>query len=279
MARERPQQDQAGQATQVQTRCWRAEIPRLKSKRALVTGAGSGIGHATAVRFAAEAARVAAVDIDGGALQRTCQEIERAGGASIPLTADVTSEQEISAAVAETVDRWGGLDVIVANAAVQLFGADGRADELELEVWERTMAVNLTGVFLTCKHGIRALLASGGGNVICTGSPTGLFGLAPGFDAYSASKAGVMGLARVMASDYANDGIRVNVVVPGFTETPLVRSVLQDENETARRLERIPLRRPGRPDEVAALMVYLASDESSYATGGIFFVDGGATAI
>ena len=110
---------------------------------------------------------------------------------------------------------WGGLDVVVANAGVQLAGQDDRADRLSLEVWQRTIDINLTGVFLTCKHGLRALLASGGGAVVCTCSPTGQYGVAPGYDAYSSSKAGVYGLVRVMAADYAAEGIRVNGVIPG----------------------------------------------------------------
>jgi len=162
---------------------------------------------------------------------------------------------------------------------VQLFGEDTRAHELALDVWERTLAVNLTGVFLTCKHGIRALLASGGGSVVCTGSPTGLFGLSRGFDAYSASKAGAMGLARVLASDYAEDGIRVNVAVPGFTETPLVKSILDDPGATAALVGGIPLGRPGTPADAAAMIIHLLGDDLSYATGAFFVIDGGMTAV
>jgi 3-oxoacyl-[acyl-carrier protein] reductase len=247
---------------------------RLEGKRALVTGGGSGIGRATALRFAQEGAHVAVLDRDEAAARLVAHE---AGGLGLP--ADVTDEEQVAAAVDAVVSAWGGLDVLVANAAVQLFGEDARAHELELDVWRRTLEVNLTGVFLTCKHGIRALLGSGGGSVIVTGSPTGLFGLSPGFDAYSASKAGAMGLARVLATDYAPDGIRVNVAVPGFTETPLVRSIFDRPEEVARRVERIPLRRAGRPEDLTGLMVFLASDDSAYATGGIFTVDGGITAI
>jgi len=252
---------------------------RLAGKRALVTGGGSGIGRATAVRFAAEGARVAVLDADEPGARRTVAEIEAAGGDALALAADVSDEGQVERALGEAVAALRGLDILVANAGVQLFGEDTRAHELALDVWERTLAVNLTGVFLTCKHGIRALLASGGGSVVCTGSPTGLFGLSRGFDAYSASKAGAMGLARVLASDYAEDGIRVNVAVPGFTETPLVASLLASDEEVARRVQRIPLRRPGLPEDVTGLMVYLASDESAYATGGIFCVDGGITAV
>ena len=184
-----------------------------------------------------------------------------------------------SAAVAEAVARWDGLDTIVANAAIQLFGQDDRADRLAAGVWRKTIDVNLTGIFLACKHGIKAILASGGGSVICTASPTSLYGLAPGFDAYSASKAGVLGLVKVMANDYARLGVRVNAVIPGFTDTPLVRAVMEDNEEFRRLVGTIPLGRPGKPAEVAAVMAFLASDDASYVTGAAWAVDGGMTAI
>src|SRR6266702_4177557 len=183
---------------------------RIAGKRAIITGAGSGIGRATAIRFARE---------------------------------------------------------------------DARADELKKEVWDRTIATNLTGVFLTCKHGIRALLVSGGGSVICTASPTGLFGCAPGYSAYSASKAGVYGLTRVMANDYARHGIRVNAVIPGFTNTPMTKYFMENDEERESLLRTIPLGRPGEPEEVAAVMLFLASDEAAYVTGAAWVSDGGMTAI
>jgi NAD(P)-dependent dehydrogenase (short-subunit alcohol dehydrogenase family) len=252
---------------------------RVEGKRTLVTGAGSGIGRAISVLFAREGARVGLVDVDGATGRAAAEAIVAADGDAIALAADVSDENEVAGAVQGLVDRWGGLDVIVANAAVQLFGEDDRVDRLELAVWQKTLAVNLTGIFLTCKHGIRALLASGGGSVVITGSPTGLFGLAPQFAAYSSSKAGVYGLARATANAYAQDGIRVNVVVPGFTDTPLVRSITANEEDLDAQVKRIPLRRAGTAEEIAAMVLFLASDESSYATGGAFFVDGGITAI
>jgi NAD(P)-dependent dehydrogenase (short-subunit alcohol dehydrogenase family) len=162
-----------------------------------------------------------------------------------------------------------------------LFGeaGDKPAAELPLERWERTLAVNLTGVFLTCKHGIAALLRAGGGSVTCTASPTGHYGLAPGFTAYSSSKGGVYGLVRVLANDYGRHGIRVNAVIPGFTDTPLVGAVFENPEALRSRLAGIPLGRPGTPEEIASMMVFVASDEASYATGAAFVVDGGLTAI
>ena len=252
---------------------------RVKGKRAIVTGAGSGIGRAASVLLAREGARVGLVDLDGAAAQATADAIAAEGCDSLVLAADVTDEGQVRGAVETARGAWGGLDVVVANAAVQLFGEDDRVDRLELDVWERTLAVNLTGIFLTCKHGIAALLPSGGSSVVLTGSPTGLFGLGAGFAAYSSSKAGVFGLARVMAADYAAEGVRVNVVVPGFTATPLVKSIMASPGERDDLLQKVPLGRPGTAEEVAAMILFLASDEASFTTGSFFSVDGGITAV
>lgn len=244
----------------------------LEGRRALITGAASGIGRATAVRFAAEGAAVALVDRDRAGV------VDAAAGIDgLALAADVRLETEVETAVADAVRELGGLDVIVANAGVQLHGEDDRADRLELEVWERTLRINLTGVFLTCKHGVRALLQAGGGSVICTSSPTAFAGVAPGYDAYSASKAGVLGLVKAMARDFAPD-VRVNAVVPGFVETPLVGPVTHDEEWLANVLSTVPLARVGRPEEVAGLIAFVASDACAYATGASFVLDGGMTA-
>ncbi len=249
---------------------------RLAGKRAVISGAGMGMGRAAALRFAAEGARVGLIDVDERAAGTVADEIARGGGEALVLPADVRDEHEVETAVQRAVDEWGGLDVVVANAGVELAGEDDRADRLDLAVWQRTIDVNLTGVFLVCKHGIRALLASGGGAVVCTASPTGLYGCAPGFDAYSASKAGVYGLTRVMAADYALEGIRVNAVVPGYTRTPMTEWVTSEEHEAL--LKTIPLRRQGEPEEVAAVMAFLASDEAAYVTGAVWAADGGMTA-
>ena len=161
---------------------------------------------------------------------------------------------------------------------MQLFGADAPAGDLDLAVWRRTLDINLTGTFLTVKYAVRSMTGHGG-SVILTGSPTGITGGGRGFTAYSASKAGIHGLARVVAADYATAGIRVNVVVPGYTETPLVRAIAEDSDARSALLSTVPLGRAGTPQDVDGIMVFLASDESAYATGALFIVDGGATAV
>jgi len=249
----------------------------LAGRRAVITGAASGIGRATAARFAAEGAGLLLVDRDADGLAATAAEAARSGVAVERAEVDVTDEDAVAAAL-EAYRAGGPIHVVVANAAVQLFGRDAAAADLDLAAWQATIDVNLTGVFLTCKHGIRAMLADGvAGSVVCTASPTGLRGSAPGFDAYSTSKAGVVGLVRVLAADYGRHGIRVNAVVPGFTETPLVTDVMEDDAARRALLERIPLGRPGTSEEVAAAMLFLASDEASYATASVLVVDGGAT--
>ncbi len=248
---------------------------RLVGKRALITGGASGIGLATAIRFKAEGARVALLDRDEDALDRAKQALSDA----VLLPVDVTDETQVEEAFDSVMEQWGGLDVLVPNAAVQLIGRDAAVHELDREVWDLTIGVNLTGMYLTCKYGVRCLLASGGGSVICTASPTSQFGIGAGFDAYSASKGGVLALARVMANDYAADDIRVNAVVPGVTATPLIEGLIEDPEAINSLVDVIPMGRVGTAEDVTGVMVYLASDDSSYATGGVFTVDGGLTAV
>lgn len=254
---------------------------RLEGKRALITGAGSGIGEATALLFAREGARVGLVGRTLEKLESVAAQIRSANGECLVLPADVADEPEVSNAVDQLVAAWGGLDACVGVAGIERYGqGDDRVDRLELAVWREIIDINLTGMFLTCKHAIRAMLASGGGSLVVTGSPTGLYGFALGEDAYSASKAGCHGLARVMANEYAKDGIRVNTVIPGVIDTPInAKWIAEHPEEIAAMAEAIPARRAGHAHEVAPMNLWLCTDEASYANGGYFVVDGGLTAI
>ncbi|WP_337060862.1 SDR family NAD(P)-dependent oxidoreductase [Kineococcus sp. G2] len=252
---------------------------RLHGKRALVTGAASGIGRAVATRFAAEGAQVVFADRDLIGAEQAVQDLPGA----VAVRMDVTDEDSVRAAYEQVLTDGAPLDVVVANAGVQLFGQDAPIADLDLEVWRRTIEVNLTGTFLTVKHAVRAMTgrsgANRGGSIICTGSPTGLNGEGRDFTAYSSSKAGVHGLVRTVAAAYAHEGIRVNTVVPGYTETPLVTAISGDEASRAAIVSRTPLGRAGTPADVEGIMVYLAGDEASFATGAIFRVDGGMTSL
>jgi 3-oxoacyl-[acyl-carrier protein] reductase len=242
-------------------------VKGLLNMRALVTGGASGIGRAIAERLSAEGARVATIDLEAGA------------PGELALVADVSDEGAVERAVTEATQALGGLDLVVPNAAVQLTGRDDRADRLDIATWQRTIDVNLTGAFLTAKHGIGALLAGGGGSIVFVASPAGLYGIAPGLDAYSASKAGVAGLVRVMAADYAADGIRVNGVLPGITETAMNHWWIEDPEQRAAIEASIPLGRAARPEEIAGAVAFLASSDATYVTGALWAVDGGLTAI
>ena len=253
---------------------------RLAHRRAIVTGAGSGIGEATAVLLARAGVRVGLVGRRAAKLEAVAAVIQAAGGTALVLPADVRDEAAIGTAVDRVVAAWGGLDACVAVAGIEPWDTgDAAVDRLDLEVWREVIDVNLTGTFLTCKHAVRAMLASGGGSLVVTGSPTGLYGSALGQHAYSASKAGCHGLARVMSHEYAGRGIRVNCVIPGFIQTPITSGVFADPEWLRRVTAGIPAGRAGSPAEVAALNVWLCSDEASYVVGAQLMVDGGQTAI
>ncbi|RXZ67707.1 SDR family NAD(P)-dependent oxidoreductase [Agromyces albus] len=265
---------------------------RLTGKTALVTGAASGIGRQVALRFLGEGARVVFADRDEAALATVVAGLGDAGdgaGAARAVVMDISDEASVEAAMALlAADGWSP-NVVVANAGVQLFGHDAKAGDLDLEVWRRTIDINLTGTFLTVKHAVRAMLArgdggdgggnTGGGSIILTGSPTGVRGEGDVFTAYSTSKAGIHGLGRTVASAYARDGIRVNTVIPAYTETPLVSTLTGDDEARTAIVSRIPMGRAGSAADVEGIMVYLASDESAFATGAAFAVDGGMSSL
>lgn len=256
-------------------------MSRLSSRTALITGSASGIGLAVASRFVREGARVVIADRDDGAAQQAARTIvaESGEGTARAQTVDISDESTVERAFAELADSGWSPDVVVANAGVQLFGQDAKAADLDLEVWKRTVDINLTGTVLTVKHAVRSMLTSGGGSIILTGSPTGLTGEGNDFTAYSTTKAGIHGLARTAAAAYASDGIRVNTVVPAYTETPLVTTISDDPAERAAIVGRIPLGRPGTPQDIEGIMVFLASEDGAFATGALFTVDGGMTTL
>ena len=252
----------------------------LKGKVAAVTGAGSGIGQAAAMRLAEEGCKVAVIDWKPDAAADTLARIEAAGGTGVALSADVGNEAEVEAAFGQVIGAFGRLDILVANAGVFYAARDGKVDGLSKAVWDEIVGSNLTGMYLSCKHGVAAIRATARrGAVVITGSPTGMLGVTPASTAYSSSKAGVHGLSRVMAVDYAQDGIRVNVVVPGFTLAPLVRELVADPAVYEWNVKNIPMRRGAEPEEIAGAVAFLASDDASYMTGSFVVVDGGLTAV
>lgn len=250
---------------------------RLAGKVALITGAGSGMGRRAAALFASEGARVVVSDVVEDAGNEAVEEIREAGGEAAFVRADVSGSSDAEAMVRFAMGTFGGLHVLYNNAGVFL-PDDGGTVETSEEVWDRVMAINLKGVWLGCKHGIPAMLDSGGGSIINVASFVALMGAATAQIAYTATKGGVLSMTREMAVEYARRGIRANALCPGPIETPLLAELLSDPERRARRMVHIPIGRLGQADEVARAALWLASDESSLMTGAALVVDGGVTA-
>lgn len=250
---------------------------RLANKVALITGGGTGIGRATALRFAQEGAQVVVVDIDDAGGEATVEAVQRQGGRARYVHADVARAADCAAMVEAAERAFGKLNVLFNNAGI-MHSQDGDAVNTDEAVWDLTMAVNLKGVYLGCKYGIPALRRAGGGSIINTASFVALVGAATPQLAYTASKGGVLALTRELAVVHARENIRVNALCPGPLRTELLMRFLDSEAKRQRRLVHIPMGRFGEADEIAQAALYLASDESSYVTGTEFRVDGGLTA-
>lgn len=250
---------------------------RLADKVAVVTGAGSGIGRESALLFAREGARVVVAEVNDSAGREVAGEIERGGGKSVFVHADVSLARDAEAMVDAAEKTWGRLDVLFNNAGI--FPArDGSVVETDEETWDLVMRVNLKGVFFGCKYAIPAMLRAGGGSLINTASFVALVGAATPQIAYTASKGGVLAMTREIAIEFARKGIRANALCPGPVDTPLLQELFSDPARKARRMVHIPPGRLAKASEIAQAALFLASDESSYVNGATFTVDGGITA-
>jgi NAD(P)-dependent dehydrogenase (short-subunit alcohol dehydrogenase family) len=247
-------------------------VGALDGKAALVTGGGSGLGRASALALARAGAAVTIADVNEDGGKETAALVEQAGGEADFLRADVTQPDDVAVMIYETVARWGHLDCAVNNAGIT--GTAAPTADYTLDDWNRTIALNLTSVFLCLKHEIPAMLERGGA-IVNMASGAGLVGF-PGLPAYVASKHGVVGLTRAAAMEYAGQGVRINAICPGSTRTPMLEDFMGGDEQVERMLTRpIPVGRLGRPEEIADAVVWLCSDAASFVVGHALAVDGG----
>lgn len=249
---------------------------RLTDKVVLITGAGSGMGRVAAGVFSKEGAAIVATDFAEKSLAQTVDEVKAAGGKILGIPGDVSKGADVKRAVTEGVKAFGKLNVLYNNAGI-FPDDDNSVEDTPEETLQRTLDVNLKGVFLCCKYGVPELAKAGGGSIVNIASFVALVGCTVPQDAYTASKGGVLALTRSLAVQYGKKQIRANAICPGPIETPLLRQILSDPAKRNLRLNRIPLGRFGRPEDVVYAGLFLASDESSWMTGTTFVVDGGIT--
>lgn len=250
---------------------------KLDGQRAVITGAGSGMGRAIAKRFAAEGADVAALDLDLTAAEATAQGIRDAGGTAHAVQVDVSQSASVTAAVEESIARLGRVDLL-ANIAGILDGYAPILDTSE-ELWDRIHGVDLKGVFLMTKAVLPTMLEGGGGTIVNMASIAGFVARGGGV-AYTSAKHGVIGLTKQMAADYGLQGIRVNAICPGAVETAMTKKILEDGDAAVMEsINAVPAGRHAQPEEIAHLALFLASDESSFVHGAAYVIDGGWTIV
>ncbi len=250
---------------------------RLEGKVVLVTGAASGMGRVATRLFTSHGAQVVAADVNANGLDTVLAELDEPSRAAVhPVVGDVTSSMDVERMIGEGVERFSKLNVLYNNAGI-MPEADTSVIGTSEETWDTVLDVNLKSIFLTCKHGVPALREAGGGSIINIASFVAIVGCTNPQDAYTASKGGVTALTRSLAVQYGPEGIRANAICPGPVLTPMSEQLFPNEAEKMKRLNRIPLGRFGRAEDIVNAGVFLASDESSWMTGQQFVVDGGIT--
>lgn len=247
---------------------------RLAGKHAVITGGGAGIGRESALLFAREGAAVAVADVNAAAAEATAGDIAKAGGTAVAVTVDVADPQSVAAMIAKAEAGLGAVDILFNNAGVMLAGDNGPEDT-EQAIWDRTIAINLTGVFHCCRFGLPALLRAGGGAILNMSSLVAIMGAAVPQLAYTASKGGVLAMTREIAVQYGRRNIRCNALLPGPIATPLAAQLFDTPEKLERRRVHMPMGRFGKAVEVAEVALFLCSDAASYVTGSGYSVDGG----